>query len=129
VAGRQVSVEGARELRKALKTVGDEAKAGLKDVNLEVAEIVARAAVTKVPSRSGALRETVRAAGAQTRASVKAGYKKVPYAGVIHFGDPRPGRGIAPQPFLYDALDARRDEVMDAYTDGIADLIKKNGLG
>ena len=127
MAGRQVSVEGARELRKALKTVGDEAKAGLKDVNLEVAEIVARAAVTKVPSRSGALRETVRAAGAQTRASVKAGYKKVPYAGVIHFG--WPARGILPRPFLYDALDARRDEVMDAYTDGMADLIKKNGLG
>lgn len=127
MAGRQVSVDGARELRKALKTVGDEAKAGLKDVNLEVAEIVARAAVTKVPSRSGALRETVRAAGAQTRASVKAGFKKVPYAGVIHFG--WPARGILPRPFLYDALDARRDEVMDAYTDGMADLIKKNGLG
>ena len=126
MADRQVSVEGARELRKALKTVGDEAKAGLKDVNLEVAEIVARAAVTKVPSRSGALRETVRAAGAQTRASVKAGFKKVPYAGVIHFG--WPARGILPRPFLYDALDARRDEVMDAYTDGMADLIKKNGL-
>ncbi len=126
MAGRQVSVEGARELRKALKTVGDEAKAGLKDVNLEVAEIVARAAVTKVPVRSGALRETVRAAGAQTRASVKAGFKKVPYAGVIHFG--WPARGILPRPFLYDALDARRDEVMDAYTDGMADLIKKNGL-
>jgi|TARA_R100000501_G_C2519220_1_gene47230 hypothetical protein len=126
VAGRQVSVEGARELRKALKTVGDEAKAGLKDVNLEVAEIVARAAVSRVPSRSGALRETVRAAGAQTRASVKAGFKRVPYAGVIHFG--WPARGILPRPFLYDALDARRDEVMDAYTDGMADLIKKNGL-
>ncbi len=126
MAGRQVSVEGARELRKALKTVGDEAKAGLKDVNLEVAEIVARAAVTKVPARSGALRETVRAAGAQTRASVKAGFKKVPYAGVIHFG--WPARGILPRPFLYDALDARRDEVMAAYTDGMADLIKKNGL-
>ncbi len=126
MAGRQVSVEGARELRKALKTVGDEAKAGLKDVNLEVAEIVARAAVSRVPSRSGALRETVRAAGAQTRASVKAGFKRVPYAGVIHFG--WPARGILPRPFLYDALDARRDEVMDAYTDGMADLIKKNGL-
>jgi len=126
VAGRQVSVEGARELRKALKTVGDEAKAGLKDVNVEVAEIVARAAVTKVPSRSGALRETVRAAGAQTRASVKAGFKKVPYAGVIHFG--WPARKIAPQPFLYDALDARRDEVVDTYANGMADLLRKNGL-
>jgi len=126
VAGRQVSVEGARELRKALKTVGDEAKAGLKDVNVEVAEIVARAAVTKVPARSGALRETIRAAGAQTRASVKAGFKKVPYAGVIHFG--WPARKIAPQPFLYDALDARRDEVVDTYANGMADLLRKNGL-
>lgn len=126
MAGRQVSVEGARELRKALKTVGDEAKAGLKDVNVEVAEIVARAAVTKVPARSGALRETIRAAGAQTRASVKAGFKKVPYAGVIHFG--WPARKIAPQPFLYDALDARRDEVVDTYANGMADLLRKNGL-
>ena len=126
MAGRQVSVEGARELRKALKTVGDEAKAGLKDVNVEVAEIVARAAVTRVPARSGALRETVRAAGAQTRASVKAGFKKVPYAGVIHFG--WPARKIAPQPFLYDALDARRDEVVDTYANGMADLLRKNGL-
>ena len=126
MAGRQVSVEGARELRKALKTVGDEAKAGLKDVNVEVAEIVARAAVTRVPARSGALRETIRAAGAQTRASVKAGFKKVPYAGVIHFG--WPARKIAPQPFLYDALDARRDEVVDTYANGMADLLRKNGL-
>ena len=126
MAGRQVSVEGARELRKALKTVGDEAKAGLKDVTVEVAEIVARAAVTKVPARSGALRETIRAAGAQTRASVKAGFKKVPYAGVIHFG--WPARKIAPQPFLYDALDARRDEVVDTYANGMADLLRKNGL-
>ena len=122
----QIGVEGARELRKALKTVGDEAKAGLKDVNVEVAEIVARAAVTKVPARSGALRETIRAAGAQTRASVKAGFKKVPYAGVIHFG--WPARKIAPQPFLYDALDARRDEVVDTYANGMADLLRKNGL-
>ena len=127
MAGRQVSVEGARELRKALKTVGDEAKAGLKETNVEVAEIVARAAVTKVPTQSGALRETVRAAGAQTRASVKAGFKKVPYAGPIHFG--WPARNIAPQPFLYDALDARRGEVVDAYQNGMADLLKKNGLG
>ena len=126
MAGRQVSVEGARELRKALKTVGDEAKAGLKETNLEVAEIVARAAVTKVPAQSGALRETIRAAGAQTRASVKAGFKKVPYAGVIHFG--WPARNIAPQPFLYDALDSRRGEVVDAYKSGMADLLKKNGL-
>ena len=127
MAGRQVSVEGARELRKALKTVGDEAKAGLKETNVEVAEIVARAAVTRVPTQSGALRETIRAAGAQTRASVKAGFKKVPYAGPIHFG--WPARNIAPQPFLYDALDARRGEVVDAYQNGMADLLKKNGLG
>lgn len=126
MAGRQVSVEGARELRKALKTVGDEAKAGLKETNLEVAEIVARAAVTKVPAQSGALRETIRAAGAQTRASVKAGFKRVPYAGPIHFG--WPDRGIAPQTFLYDALDSRRGEVLDAYQSGMGDLLRKNGL-
>ena len=43
----------------------------------------------------------------------KVGKKKVPYAGPIHFGWGR--RNIHPQPFLYEALDKRRDEVLDAF--------------
>ena len=49
--------------------------------------------------------------------------KSVPYAGVIHFGWPR--HNIEPQPFLYDALDRRSDEVIKLYEDRITDLVHK----
>ena len=41
------------------------------------------------------------------------GGKEVPYAGPIHFG--WPARRIKPQPFFYDAIDGRRDEIKDRY--------------
>jgi hypothetical protein len=45
------------------------------------------------------------------------------YAGVIHFGWPR--HNIEPQPFLYDALDKRFDEVTKLYELRIAALVQK----
>ncbi len=45
------------------------------------------------------------------------------YAGVIHFGWPR--HNIEPQPFLYDALDKRFDEVVRVYEKRITDLVHK----
>lgn len=121
-----VEVEGAKQLRKALTEMGDEAVADLKSVNLEAAELVAAAARPLVPTRTGKLQGSVRASGTKTRGSVKAGFKKIPYAGPIHFG--WPDRNISPQPFLYDAIDRRRDEVMQAYRDNVKNLRKKHGL-
>ena len=121
-----VEVEGARELRKAFTAMGDEAVSDLKAVNLEAAEIVAAAARPLVPKQTGKLESTVRAAAAKTRGSVKAGFKKVPYAGAVHFG--WPARNISPQPFLYDAIDRRRDEVVQGYVDNVTNLRKKHGL-
>ena len=50
----------------------------------------------------------------------------MPYAGPMHFG--WRARAIDPNPFLYDALDERRDEVVAAYEKQTADLLKKAGL-
>ena len=52
-----------------------------------------------------------------------AGRKAVPYAGPIHFG--WPARNIEPQPFLYDALDDKADEVAHLYGLGIEVLVDK----
>jgi hypothetical protein len=57
---------------------------------------------------------------------VRAGRTSVPYAGPIHFG--WPAHNIEPTPFLYDALDQRRSEVIDLYEQRVGDLIRKNGL-
>jgi hypothetical protein len=55
----------------------------------------------------------------------------VPYAGPIHYGwDNAFGEGVTieARPFLSDALDDVRDEVVDAYVKMRNDLLKKAGL-
>lgn len=64
-------------------------------------ELVVPAVQRTVPVRSGLLRSTVRGSGTQTRAQVRVGKKRVPYAGVINYG--WPGHNIAPSMFLQRA--------------------------
>lgn len=112
----RIQVDGARELRAALKRAGNDAS-DLKDANRAAGEIVAGAARILVPRRSGRLGDTIRASRAKGSATVTAGKAALPYAGVIHFG--WPAHNIEPQPFLYDAVDARRHEVVKAYQKAI----------
>lgn len=112
MAGEAVRIEGASELRRALRDVAG-GLADLKDAHREVGQIVADRATTIAPRRSGRLAGSVRAARQASGAIVRAGRSSLPYAGVIHFG--WPAHNIEPQPFLYDALDDRRNQVIDAY--------------
>jgi hypothetical protein len=121
-----IEVEGARQLRKALTELGDDAVDDLKAVNMEAVDVVLAEALTRVPVKTGRLLETVRASATKTRGTIRAGFKRVPYAGPVHFGNPH--RRIEPNLFLYDAIDVRRDEVIDVYEDNIAKLIKRRGL-
>ena len=98
----------------------------LKTLNLDVATMVAERAKDIVPRRTGNLADTIRPAGTKTAGRVRAGFKRVPYAGVIHLG--HPARGIQPQPCLYAALDQRRGEVFDAYFKGVKKIQRKAGL-
>lgn len=150
-----VRVMGQKEFTRALKALGPDAVNEIKRAHLEAARIVERAAKPKAPSHgavsviagkpywyggprhaSGNMRKTIRSAGTQRGGFVRAGRKSVPYAGPIHFGWPsRPnfdkrwfGGPIAPNPFLYDALDERRDEVADAFARYIDDIRRKNGI-
>ena len=125
MSSRRITVEGGRELRKALRAV-ENGTADLKGVHKETGELVGATAARLVPRRKGVLQSTIRAAGQAAGAVVRAGYAVVPYAGPIHFG--WPSRGIAPTPFLYDALDYRRAEVIEMYQDRVNDLIRKHGL-
>lgn len=133
----QVQIVGYRELRRDLRKLGDEAIAGLKQVNQEAADIVATAARPEVPVRSGRLLGTLRTTGTTRGGIIRMGRKAVPYAGPIHFGWPsRPnpakrwrGGPIEPNPFLYDAMDRRVPEVMAAYDKYIATLPTSRKLG
>jgi hypothetical protein len=111
-----VEIEGAKEVRRALKQMGDDL-ADLKDLHAEVGELVASEARSIAPHDSGDLSGSIRTARRAAGSFVLAGSRRVPYAGPIHFG--WRARNIEPQPFLYEAIDSRRDAVIRRYREGI----------
>ena len=133
----QLELVGYRELRRDLRKLGDDAIAGLKQINKEAADIVATAANPLVPVRTGRMKGTLRTSGTTRGGVVRMGRKAVPYAGPVHFGWPsRPDRAkgwrggpIEPNPFLYDAMDKRVPEVMAAYNKYLETLPMSRKLG
>ena len=125
--GGAIRLEGAKEFRRALRDAGDDME-DLKATHKDAAEIVARRAAVISPARpgSGMLRDSVDSRGTKTQGYVRAGGRNAIYAGVIHFG--WPARNIRPQPFLHDALDQRRSEVLDVYDDRVAKIARKRGI-
>ena len=120
-----VRIEGLKDLRKRLKKAG-ESYDDLKAAGLEAATVVAdEARSVTVPYDSGTLAATIRPAGQAKGAVVRAGTSGVPYAGPIHFG--WPDHNIAPQPFLYEAADARLDEVVDVYLRRVEEITDSIG--
>ena len=117
------AMSGAK-FRKELEAVGDEANEDLKKANLEGVEQVLAEALRRVPVRSGKLKATIKGSASKVRGTIRAGTKaKTIYAWPIHFG--WAARNITPNPFLYEALDDRRDEVKEAYETQIAAIIDK----
>ena len=82
-----VEVEGMRQLRRKLSVLDDKIE-DLKGLHQDLAEMVMDRAVALAPVRTGRLKQTIRASGTKTAGRVRAGYKRVPYAGNIHFGWP-----------------------------------------
>tara|TARA_R110000765_G_scaffold386368_1_gene478434 strand:+ start:132 stop:542 length:411 start_codon:yes stop_codon:yes gene_type:complete len=130
-----VKTQGMRELRKNLSMLDDDFE-DLKELHLDLAEMVAERAASLAPVRTGRLKETIRASGTKTAGRVRAGFKRVPWTGPVHFGwATRPdaakgwrGGPIHPNPFLYDALDQRRNQVFNAYFQGVKKIQRKAGL-
>lgn len=121
-----VRVEGLKELQRELRAVSKEAAKDLRQANLEGARIVAIEAQRRAPERSGRLRRSIRATATQRGAAVKAGGARVPYASVIHFGLPK--RHIHANPFIYDAADNRRADVIRRAERAIDELISRHNL-
>lgn len=95
----------------------------LTDTNRAAAQPVFQAAQDMVPRLDGDLAATIGISATRTRAQIKAGNRIVVYAGPIHFGWPE--HGIEAQPFLYDALDKRGEEVQGVYADRVEELVRK----
>lgn len=125
-----VKIEGLSKLQRDLRKLSTDAldlnKEEFLETNKRVAEIIIGESKKYVPVLTGALAQSVRNASTKKSAKVRAGNVGVPYAGPIHFG--WPSRGIRPNPFFYDAIDNRRDEVRDRYVDLVDKLTIKYDL-
>jgi len=118
-----IRVEGLNKLTRGLKNLEGDVTGSMKKLNAELAAEVADVARRKVPVLTGTLGNTIRSSGQARTGVVRSGSARVPYAGPIHFG--WAARNIRPQPFLYDALDERRDDVLRRWTEELESLVRR----
>lgn len=118
----KVTVDGARELRRAMKAAGEDLRQ-LTAVHRRVGSIVTAAAAAQAPRRTGRLAGSVRPSATRTRARVAVGRASVPYAGPIHWG--WPARNIEANPFIADAARSTEPEWTRVYRSEVDALIEK----
>lgn len=117
-----VKVEGARQLRSALKRAGAEL-GELTDAHREAAALVASAAAARAPQRTGRLAASIRPNASRTRARVAAGGAATPYAGPIHWG--WPARNIAESLFVTEAAAELEETWLSRYEAELERIVGK----
>lgn len=138
-----VKIEGLSAVQRDLRGFGkalDLNKGEFLATNKKVAEIVIGETKKYVPVLSGALAASIRNASTKKSAKIRVGSSGgskrrssggvagdvVEYAGPIHFG--WPARRIKPQPFIYDAIDDRRRDVINIYAERLTAIRNKYDL-
>lgn len=121
----RIKVTGLSQTLRAMSKAGADAE-DMRDLMQTLGMLVVTAARPSVPMLSGSLQTTLRPGKGKTKAVVRAGGARTPYAGVIHYGWPK--RNIAPSPFLTDALQSARSEVFAGLDQGLNELLQKNNL-
>jgi hypothetical protein len=123
-------VAGADRLDRALAKLAEDC------TDARVAKVAGELVLgtAKPKSRSSRVQRTGKVSARQGVARVQFGSPATPWAGPSHFGhgspgNPRPQGGwMLPNPFLYNALDQRREQVIDLYLRRTLDAIRSNGL-
>jgi hypothetical protein len=115
-----IKIEGIRELNRSLKDFERDIRLAPTRINREAAKDVAATAKAIVPRRSGRLAGSIKPGASGSTAYVKTG---LVYSPVIHFGWPK--HNISPNPFLYNALDQRRADVLALYEKRMQELAEK----
>lgn len=115
-----IKIEGLSALNKRLKKMESGLDRAVLEVNKEAAGLIMWEALQRVPVRSGALAGTIRIKATKTTAAVMAGSTAVPYAPIIHWG--WKAHHMAPDKFIYRALDSKGPEVVGLYEKRIAEL-------
>jgi hypothetical protein len=123
--GVTLKTEGLAKASRALAKAGDYAE-DQRDLMHSIGQVIVNEAKGIAPVRSGALVNAIRAGRGKTKAVVRAGFRKVPYAPVIHYG--WADHNIEPQPYMLQALANKREEAFNLYQNGMRALLYKAGL-
>jgi hypothetical protein len=123
VSEAAVKVQGARELRTALRKLGDDL-GDFADIHARVAGLVAADARPRIRSRTGRLAGSGRTGAAKTSATVRYGGARVPYANAVHWGyrgntGQRGPHNIRPNRFAVDAAHETEPQWTDVYYAGL----------
>ncbi len=119
----RLRVEGFGKTLRSMSKAGADAS-DMKDLMHTLGQVVISAA--QPPRKDGTLAGTLRAGRGKTKAVVRAGGARAPYAGVIHYG--WPAHNIEANPFLIDALRATRPQILAGLDKGLGELLRKNNL-
>lgn len=120
MATAQIRIEGLREFTSDLRSVDRRLPREIRSLNKDAADKVATEARKRAPRRTGRLAGSIRSGATQRHAYVKT---NLIYGPVIEFG--WPGHNIEPQPYIYAAIGSTRDDVMEAYAEGLEDLMRR----
>lgn len=121
--GGYIKTEGISKLNRAMLAAGKDAEDN-RELMFRLGTIVADEAKSIAPRRSGKLIDAIRPGRGKTKAVVRAGFRSVPYAPVIHYG--WADHGIEAQPYLLQALQNKRAEVIRVFELAIRDLTEKH---
>ncbi len=121
----KVTVKGIGRLNRALAKAGADAQ-NMRDLMYSIGMIAVRDAQARAPVDTGRLRASIRAGRGKTKAVVRAGGARYPYAGVIHYGTP--DGQYEPSPFLLTAIQAKRGQILARFNEGVADILKNAEL-
>ncbi|MCA0347093.1 MAG: hypothetical protein LCH31_08745 [Actinobacteria bacterium] len=121
--GTVVRVEGLSKLNRGLRKAGVDVQR-MNDVMHAIGQAVVDSA--SVPIRTGRLKSTLRAGKGRTKAVVRMGGARAPYAGVIEYG--WRARGISGSMAVNRARDGRKAESQRMIREGIDQILKTNNL-
>lgn len=128
-----VTVEGLAEFRRALRRTAPEVDRELRRRLRALAGEVAADAAARAPRRTGALAGSIRPVVQARLVGVRS---KDPAARAWHFGLRHPLFGnrerwypMPKRPFIFDAAEARRDEMVRRALDAMVDAARAVGWG
>lgn len=119
----RLRVRGLSKTLRALSEAGADAE-DMKSLMHRIGTLVVRAATP--PVLTGRLASTMRAGKGKTKAVVRAGGARAPYAGVVHYG--WPAKNKPPNEFMTEALNRRKGAVLSELNEGLGDILTKNNL-